>query len=281
MEYPMQVYGLNLFEQFLADVLVALGWLLILFALATGVWFDTFHAHALVAGLLMASTGMTGVLLLLAGAGIRQNRPALDMGCFFLALIGLGWLVSGFVPLNVAPLVAGVLLLGGFGLLLCARRQAVQARFKPRCLSLRKFETMVQVADTMIDGDGDEVLHPIEVAIRVDHLLARIDSPIRRDIETVLVLVEWLLPLLVWRPIPFSDLGSHARRRAVEKVIGAKGLFRDVARSLKTLAAAGYYGSPAGMAQVGYRPFEARRRAQGVDQTPHHYPDPFADGGAS
>jgi hypothetical protein len=275
MDYPMQVYGLNLFEQFLSDVLVALGWLLILFSIATGIFSGAFFTHARVAGMLLIGTAMTGVVLLLAGAGIRQNRPALELGTFFLALTALGWLLSGLLTHRLGAILAGVILMVCFAGLFFLRRQAIQARFKPRFLSLRQFETMVQIADTMIDGNGQEVKHPVEVAIRVDHLLAQIDSPVRQDITTVLVLVEWLLPLLVWRPIPFSALGSHQRRRAVEKVIGATGLFRDVARSLKTLACVGYYGSPEGMAQVGYVPFEKRARSHGVDQTPQHYADPF------
>ena len=39
---------------------------------------------------------------------------------------------------------------------------------------------MIEVADTMIDGDGREALDPIEVAVRVDHLLARVESPMQR-----------------------------------------------------------------------------------------------------
>ena len=45
----------------------------------------------------------------------------------------------------------------------------------------------------------------------------------RKDLKFVLLLTEWALPLLVFRPFPFSVLGSNDRRRAVEKVIDAKG----------------------------------------------------------
>jgi hypothetical protein len=61
----------------------------------------------------------------------------------------------------------------------------------------------------------------------------------------------------------------------VVKVIGAGGLFRDVARSLKVLACAGYYGSDAGMRSIGYVPYEQRPRAAGQDTTPLEHPDPF------
>ena len=94
----------------------------------------------------------------------------------------------------------------------------------------------------------------------------------RKDLKLVLVITEWALPLLVFRPFPFSVLGSNDRRRAVEKVINAKGPFRDVARSLKIMSCVGYYGDQRGIAQVGFVHFELRRRSQGVDQTPARAP---------
>jgi hypothetical protein len=86
--------------------------------------------------------------------------------------------------------------------------------------------------------------------------------------------VEWILPILIFRPFPFSMLGTHERRRAITKVIHAKGPFRNVAKALKLLAFSGYYGDPKGMAQTGFIPFEERIRAEGADQSLHSYPDP-------
>jgi hypothetical protein len=73
-------------------------------------------------------------------------------------------------------------------------------------------------------------------------------------------------------------LGTNDRRRAVEKVINAKGLFKDVARSLKVLACSGYYADPRGIASTGFVDFESRPRHAGLDETPFAYPDPFAGG---
>jgi hypothetical protein len=278
MERPMEVYGLNLFERFLTDILTVLGWLLVLFVIVTGIFSDAFFSRDLAAGVLMAGTALAGLLLLLGSSGIRQNRASVDMAHFFLAIVGLGWFVNGLLASKSGSLVTGIIMLVLFVLILYVRRLALQARFKPRFFSLRQFETMVQIADTMIDGDGQEVLHPIQVAIQIDHLLDEVDSPLVKDVKRVMFLVEWLLPLMIGRPIPFSDLGSNERRRVVGKVIGARGLFRDVARTLKMLACIGYYGSSAAMAQVGYLPFEGRRRSQGVEQTPLEFADPFPYG---
>jgi len=279
MEFPMKVYGLNVIELFLTDLLTALGWGLILFAVVAGVYPNPFFTLGFLEGLLVAGTGVAGGLLLLGSGGIRHNRPVVDVAGWLLPLVGTLWLVEGLLTGRAGSIIAGLAMLALAALSVFLRRQALQARFSPRFFSLRQFETMIQVADTMIEADESPALHPIEVAIHVDHFLHQIDSPLRTDIKRVLFVVEWLLPLLILRPIAFSNLGSNERRRAVEKVIGAGGLFRDVARGLKLLASAGYYGSRGGMARVGYRPFEQRPRSQGVDQTPKHYPDPHPDGG--
>ena len=275
MDHPMKLYGLNVVEQVLDDVLVAVGLLLAAFALVAGILDGAFGASGTAGGLLLAGTALAGVLLALGGSGIRQNAGASFLGYELLAVATIGWIVCAFLTGAVgAAIAAGVLALA-FALLVALRRRALRLRFRPRFLSLRNFDTMIAVADTMIDGDGREAVHPIEVAVTVDHLLARVESPMRKDLKFVLLLTEWALPLLVFRPFPFSVLGSNDRRRAVQKVINAKGPFRDVARSLKIMACVGYYGDQRGIAQAGFVHFGLRRRSQGVDQSPLHHPDPF------
>jgi len=278
METPMRVYGLNLAELFLEDFLAGLGLILILFAIASRVFAGVFGVDGFSGGLVVATAALAGLVLILASTGIRQNHAALDLSYLLFALAALGWLAHGILVGSWPPVLAGVVMLLLFGLMIYLRRLVIQARFKPRFFSLRQFETMIQIADTMIETNGQSALHPIEVAIRADHFLAGFDAVVKEDIKRTLVIVEWLLPLVIWRPFPFSSLGSHERRRAVEKVIGARGIFRDVARFLKLLAFAGYYGSPEGMVQVGYLPFEERERSKGVSQVPQQYPDPFSPG---
>ncbi len=279
MDHPMRLYGLNVVEEVLDDVLVAVGALLAVFALVAGILDGAFGARGTAGGLLLAATAIAGVLLALGGSGIRQNAGASFLGFELLAIAALGWIACAIVTGSVGAAVAAVVLVALFALLVALRRRALRLRFKPRYLSLRNFDTMVAVADTMIDGDGRETVHPIEVAVTVDHLLDRVDSPMRKDLKFVLLLTEWALPLLVFRPFPFSVLGSNDRRRAVEKVINAKGPFRDVARSLKIMSCVGYYGDQRGIAQVGFVHFPLRRRSQGVDQSPLTHPDPFEPAG--
>jgi hypothetical protein len=160
-----------------------------------------------------------------------------------------------------------------WGALVLVRRRAIRKRFGPTFLNLRQFETMVQIADAMIEGGQDAALSPIDVAHNVDDALRRLETPLRKDILMVLFIVEWFLPLIaVGRPFTFSALGTNDRRHAVSKAIAARWIFRDVARFLKVLSCIGYYGTPAGMRSVGYVPFEERARSR-VDQTPLRYPD--------
>lgn len=278
MEREMRVFGLTLAELFLEDLLAGLGWVLILFGAASLIFRGFFETAGFSGGLAVALTLVAGLTAIVAASGIRQNRAALDLSFGLLVLLAAAWIGHAVAAGNLPSGIAGALLVPVFLLVNYLRSLGIQARFKPRFFSLRQFETVTAIADTMIDGDGEEVLHPIQVAINVDHFLVEFDSPTQDDIKQTLTVVEWLLPLLVLgRPFPFSSLGTHERRRAVEKTIGSKvPLFKDVARFLKLLANAGYYGSEEGRRQVGYRPFEERERAQGVDQTPAVYPDPFA-----
>jgi hypothetical protein len=276
MDRPMRVYGANVFELVLAGWLAALGPLLLAWAVAAGIAPGALlPGEGVGGGLLAGATGAAGLALALAGAGVQQNRAALDVGVALLAATGLAWLAWGIVAGAAVPIVAGVALLALLAATLLLRRRAIIARYKPRFFSPRAFETMVAVADTMIDGDGREAIGPVQVAVNVDHLLADAEAQSKGEIKLVMLVVEWALPVLVLRPFPFSSLGGLSRRRAVEKVIGAGGMFRDVARALKVLACAGYYGDPRTMTQIGYVPYDDRARSIGVDQRPLRHPDPF------
>jgi hypothetical protein len=153
-------------------------------------------------------------------------------------------------------------------------RQAVRLRFRPRFFSIGQFETMLQIADVMLEGEDELALNPVQVAVNVDHLLSEIRSPALKDIKFVMTILEWVAPLFVLYPVPFSLLGTNARHRVVARFVYGRGLFRDVARSLKMLACIGYYGDPEGMAGVGYVPFDDRPLAADRDRTPKTYLPP-------
>ena len=141
----MRVYGLNVVEQTLDDVLVAAGWLLGAFALLAGILAGTFAARGTAGGLLLAATAMAGVLLALGGSGIRQNGAATDLGFALLAVAAAGWTIAAVTAPSLAALPAGIALGLLFALLLALRRRALRARFRPRFLSLRQFGTIAGI----------------------------------------------------------------------------------------------------------------------------------------
>ena len=267
--------GVTLKERLLSDLMAALGWLLMLLAVATAILHGVFETDGFAGGLLVAGTFITGIVLVLGSSGLRQNRSAMELAYGLLAVLALGWVVRGVIDFVPAALVLGLVLGASFGGLVYLRMQALRARYDPRFLSLRQFETMVAIADAMIEGGDAEVMDALDVALNVDRALGLLETPLLKDIRLVLFIVEWALPLRIARPFPFSALGTHDRRRVVEKVVGARGLFRDVARFLKLLSCIGYYSSPAAMRAAGYIPFEERARSRGVDQTPIQFIDPF------
>jgi len=275
-DYPVRVYGPNVYERVLARYLAGLGLALLAWTVAAAISPGTLAvASTPAAGLLVGLTGAAALAIVLAGAGLRQNRAALDVGLALLLAVAIAWTAAAIVESRAVAIVAGALMLVALALAWGLRRAALRARYRPRFLSPRQFETLVQVADTMIEGDGREAIDPVDIAVRVDHLLAETRSPALPQIKLVLFLVEWVLPLLVARPLPFSTLGSNVRRSAVERVIGIGGPLRPVARTLKVLSCVGYYGNPKTMRQLGYLPYDERERSIGIDQTPAHYPDPF------
>lgn len=273
---PMRRYGINISEVFLADLANAFALLLFALAFAVAIFRTWFDVGGFWGGILTFATFTAALLLGLGSGGVRQNRPVLDLAFSSLALTGIGWLAYALLAPAWKMALAGLGMVGMFLACWAVRREAVRARFTPRFFSIREFETMIQIADAMLDAD-DRLIHPIDVAVRTDHLLAEIDSPIKADIHRVMLLIEWLTPFLVLRPFPFSDLGTHERREIIRKVIWSRGLFKDVSRTLKLLSTFTYYTHPDVREAVGYVDFDARPRAMGVDQTPKVYEFPATE----
>lgn len=273
MIYPMRRYDYNINEVFLSGMVNLFAWTLLLLGvlrLIFPLWFG--HAGRL-GDATACVTIICGMLLVLGSGGVRQNRAVLNMGLRVLLLLAVAWLVLGIVQSAWWGAIVGAVLGIEYALSIITLREAVRARFNPRYLNLREFQTLVQIADVMLD-DEKERLHPIAVALRTDHLLATIDSPIKKNIRLVLFLVEWLTPLLAFRLAAFSELGTHERRRVVQKVIWAKGPFRDVARTLKLLTTFAFYTHPDVRSSIGYTEVDAGERRADLDKTPLIYPLP-------
>ncbi len=232
-------------------------------------------------GLLAGAVGASGLCLLLAGGGVRRYRAVLELGLALLAPAALALIVLGSIEARVGAIASGAALLVLRIALARLEGLALRAGYRPRWFGTRSFRTMVATSETILEGGGREAISPARAAMNTDQLLASIDAPIRSEIRWLFWALEWLLPILILRPIPFSLLGERSRRKLVELLIrppkGPLGLlrnpFRTVARTLKVLACAGYYGDRATMRAIGFEEFEETRGAH-VDRTPFHYHDP-------
>ncbi|MCB2204738.1 gluconate 2-dehydrogenase subunit 3 family protein [bacterium] len=164
--------------------------------------------------------------------------------------------------------------------------------YQPRFFNHDDFEGLIAIIDTMIETKGQDAVLPRMAAQRVDEYLSSVDAPAVSAIRLAIDAIDsWYMPLLLaFQFGRFRDLSVQRRRKVLERIIDAKGLFklialtrdgaRDAARTLKLLSSVGYYSSPEGMRQVGYLPVEERPRFRELDQAPPQYPDPFPQGGA-
>ncbi len=268
MIFPMRRYGYNITEVFLSSTGNIFAISMIVGAAALYITAPKIGISSLSGGVLIFAVFTSGLLLGLGSGGIRQNRPTMNLGLRLTLLTGIVWGIFAIVNQILFSGIISIVLIIMYVACILARREAVSARFVPRFFSLRQFETMIAVADVMID-DEEKKLHPIEIALRADHLLARMHSPAaKKDIRRVLFLLEWILPLMAFRPFPFSELGTHERRRVVKKIIWSRGIFKDIARTLKLLSTFPYYTDPSVRSAIGYIEFDDRKRAMDVDQLP-------------
>jgi choline dehydrogenase-like flavoprotein len=271
----MRVNGANVFELVLAPACNWLGLALLAWAVAAVLVPDTLlPASTVAAGLLAGVAGAAGLSLVLGGGDVRRQRGALDLGLWLLGLVALALVIAGAIEGRAAAVAAGAVMLLARLLAGGLRREAVRGGYRPRWFWPRSFETMIATAETMLDADGREAIPPRRAAANTDGLLASIDAPIRFEIKLLFLAIEWVLPVVIFRPVPFSRLGPRARRQIVEKLIGTTGIFRSIPRTMKVLSCAGYYGDPATMRAIGFVEYEGSPRSVGKDLSAHSYGDP-------
>jgi hypothetical protein len=210
-------------EAFVGDLSRLVGWAMVVFAASATVWRSGLTLDGFVGGLLTGATALVGGVLLL-GAGVTW------------VLLALGWLAKGLIPFHAVGLGVGAVLALTAVLALVARRHAVKTRYNPRFFSARQFETMIQLADVMIHRVGRSDDHPIQVAVDTDHELAKQADKSPGQLRAGFFLLEWVAPILVGLPIPFSDLGTHTRRRILQKAARRRRIFQPVLASLTIIS---------------------------------------------
>jgi choline dehydrogenase-like flavoprotein len=281
MDRPMRANGPNVFDLVLANVASGIGFGVLVWATcALILGHALLPAQTALAGAL-AGLALAAGLCLIVGAG--GQRAALELGLLMLAVLAPALVIAGALEGKLGSIVSGAVALVARAGLGALAGVAARAGYRPAFFSARSFQTMVATVQTMLDADGREAIAPERAAANTDRLLASIDAPVTGQVRLLFWALEWVLPALVsFRPVPFTMLGPGARRRLIETLIAPRGPlarlvttpFRTVARTLKVLSCAGYYGDPVSMRAIGFREFEGSPRSRGVDLTPRHYPDP-------
>ena len=131
--------------------------------------------------------------------------------------------------------------------------------------SRREMRTLEKFADVAIEGHT-EPISPRDIAFNIDAQIAGIQSNRRNSVKLVLFVVEYVLPLLSFRP-PFSWMSKKMRRRFIDrKLANPRGLFRGLLQNLariKILFLTGYYGDPCVFDSVNFKPVEEREKYEG------------------
>jgi choline dehydrogenase-like flavoprotein len=144
--------------------------------------------------------------------------------------------------------------------------QATRSRYDMRYLTPSGFRALMALAEVLVLVEDREVA-PAEVAVRVDHYLARFRARRKHVIRLAfLVLAHW--PLATARP-PLHVMSPQLRRRFVERrfldetrdwlVPGPlRDLRRAMIRTAQQFCFMGYYGDERAAERAGYLPFSRR-----------------------
>jgi len=144
---------------------------------------------------------------------------------------------------------------GGVGLSL--QRTEVRSPARPlRVLDERTFSILAAVADRIAPARGDfRSASDLQVAEKIDDLLATVDPAVVVEVTQVLKLLENGLAGLVFdgRPRAFTALDAPDQDRALAAWKGSRWSVRRTAyKALHGLCAAAYYASPEVYPTVGY-----------------------------
>ena len=142
-----------------------------------------------------------------------------------------------------------------------------------------ELSTIAAASEALHGGSQQMMISPAKVAANIDELLDKVPKDVSEDFKVMIHALEHWLPLLVFSFGPFSKMSLRGRRAVIRKCVAFTGGWlplNDIARGIKTITCAGYYGDETVMRSIGYVPFEERPRSIGADTTPAIYRDPFS-----
>jgi choline dehydrogenase-like flavoprotein len=144
--------------------------------------------------------------------------------------------------------------------------KATRSRYDMRYLTPGGFRALMALSEVLVLREDREIA-PAEVAVRVDHYLARFRARGKNRIRLALVVLTYL-PLITLRP-PFHVMSVDLRERWVQRRFldetwdwlmprFLRDTRRAIIRTAQQFCFFGYYGDPRAAKKVGYVPFSKR-----------------------
>jgi choline dehydrogenase-like flavoprotein len=143
---------------------------------------------------------------------------------------------------------------------------ATRSRYDMRYLTPAGFRALMALSEVLVLREDREIA-PAEVAVRVDHYLARFRARGKNRIRLALVVLTYL-PLITLRP-PFHVMSIDLRERWVQRRFldetwdwliprFLRDARRAIIRTAQQFCFFGYYGDPRAAKKAGYVPFSKR-----------------------
>jgi len=192
----------------------------------------------------------TGMLLLVGGAGLRQNRVAVNFGLFELFASACAMIACGVTRGQVlSPTGAAVLIVAGLGLvfmvvyLYILHSRANQFRFGVRFFSPRQYETLVFVVEALLEWEPQVDASPEDIALAADFTASRSPDLLPRRPRWALWVTGWIAPFLTTgHPLAFTTLGAYERGLVLQRLRTGwvRCFFAPTTRALKRIVDVGY-----------------------------------------
>jgi choline dehydrogenase-like flavoprotein len=150
--------------------------------------------------------------------------------------------------------------------LLVLHFMATRSRYDMRYLTPGGFRALMALSEVLVLRD-DRQIAPAEIAVRVDHYLARFRARGKYRIRLALVVLSYL-PIITLRP-PFHVMSVNLRERWVQRRFldetwdwltprFLRDARRAIIRTAQQFCFFGYYGDPRAAKKAGYVPFSKR-----------------------
>lgn len=137
----------------------------------------------------------------------------------------------------------------------CAPSDRSRAPSGLRVLDAAQWALLDAVADTFVPRGGAFELgaRDVDLARRIDALLADAAPAVRDGLGAALLVVEWVAPLAAGRIGRFSGLDEAGRAASIDALRASRfGLLRDVYAGLKQACLFSFYAVDASWAATGY-----------------------------